>query len=72
MTKFSFELEDEDSLIVVDCKINYHNFALAIDTGSSHSIIDLTLFLIGYTLDDIARTVQLDTGKSVIVAIPTA
>lgn len=69
MKKFNFELQDEDSLVVVDCKIQHHNFALAVDTGASHSIIDLTaLLLIGFTLNDVIRIVQLETGKGVVDA----
>jgi hypothetical protein len=30
MKKFKFDLQDEDSLVVVDCKIHHHNFALAV------------------------------------------
>ena len=69
MKIFNFSLQDEDSLVVVDCKIRHHNFALAVDTGASHSVIDLTaLLLIGFTMKDIVRTVQLETGKGVVDA----
>ncbi len=69
MKKFNFELQDEDSLVVVDCKIHHHNFALAVDTGASHTVIDLTaLLLIGFTLNDVVRIVQLETGKGVVDA----
>lgn len=69
MSKFEFELQDEDSLVIVDCKINHHNFALAVDTGASHSVIDLTaLLLIGFTMNDVIRIVQLETGKGLIEA----
>lgn len=66
---FRFDLEDEDSLVIVDCKIGHHNFALAVDTGASHTVVDLTaLFLVGFTMKDVKRTVQLETGKGVIDA----
>ena len=66
---YQFELTDEDSLVVVDCKIRHHNFALALDTGASHTVIDLTaLLLIGFTMRDVTRLVQLETGKGVVDA----
>jgi gag-polyprotein putative aspartyl protease len=69
MKKYDFDLQDEDSLVVVDCKIHHHNFALAVDTGASHTVIDLTaLLLIGFTMNDVICTVQLETGKGVIDA----
>jgi gag-polyprotein putative aspartyl protease len=55
--------------VVVDCKIRHHNFALAVDTGASHTVIDLTaLLLIGFTMQNVVKTVQLETGKGVIDA----
>jgi hypothetical protein len=69
MKVFNFSLADQDSLIVVDCKVRHHNFSLAVDTGASHSVIDLTaLLLIGFTIKDVQRTVQLETGKGVVDA----
>lgn len=67
--KYQFELPDEDSLVIVDCKIRHHNFALAVDTGASHTVIDLTtLLLMGFTMNDVIRIVQLETGKGVVDA----
>jgi predicted aspartyl protease len=69
MKEFSFELPDEDSLIIVDCKIRHHNFALAVDTGASHTIVDLTaLLLIGFTMNDMIRQTQLETGNGPVDA----
>jgi hypothetical protein len=69
MKIYKFELQDEDSLVVIDCKVRHHNFSLAVDTGASHTVIDLTaLLMIGFTLNDVVRTVQLETGKGVIDA----
>lgn len=69
MSKFNFELQDEDSLVIVDCKIQHHNFALAVDTGASHSVVDLTaLLLMGFTMRDVIRIVQLETGKGMVDA----
>ncbi|MEY3441944.1 MAG: hypothetical protein RLZZ519_225 [Bacteroidota bacterium] len=69
MNEYVFELSDEDSLVVIDCKIRHHTFALAVDTGASHTIVDLTaLLLIGFTMDQAVRTTQLETGNGVIDA----
>ena len=69
MKEFRFDLQDEDSLVVVDCKVRHHNFALAVDTGASHTVVDLTaLLLVGFTMNDVVGTVQLETGKGVVDA----
>ena len=69
MSKFKFNLNDDESLIIVNCKVNKHNFSLALDTGATHSIIDLTtLLIIGFTLKDVIKTVQLETGKGIVDA----
>lgn len=69
MTKYAFELGDEDSLVVVDCKIRHHNFALAVDTGATHTVIDLTaLLLIGFSIQGALRKVELETGKGIVEA----
>lgn len=69
MRAYKFDLADEDSLVIVDCKILHHNFALAVDTGASHTVVDLTaLLLVGFTMNDVSRTVQLETGKGLVDA----
>lgn len=69
MNVFKFHLETEDSLIVVGCQINADHFALALDTGASHTVIDLTALLIaGYELNDSVETLQLETANGIIEA----
>lgn len=69
MNEFSFNLQEEDSLIIVDCKVRHHNFALAVDTGASHTVVDLTaLLLVGFTMKDVVKIVQLETGKGIVDA----
>ena len=41
MKKTTFERENEDNLIVIDCKVHKHKVFLALDTGASHTTIDL-------------------------------
>ncbi len=69
MSIFYFERYDEDSLVVVDCKIQNHRLALAVDTGASHTVVDLTaLLLVGLTMNDVVGTLQLETAKGVVDA----
>jgi hypothetical protein len=61
---YNFELKTPDSLIDVECRLRDENFRFALDTGASHTVIDLAALMIaGYDLHDIIRTVQLETGN---------
>jgi predicted aspartyl protease len=69
MKKFPFELYDEDSLITIDASIDKQAIRLALDTGASHTVIDLTaLILAGYSLDKAVGTVELETAKGAVEA----
>ncbi len=64
-----FRLSDEDSLIIVKAGIGNDRLSLALDTGASHTVIDLTaLLLAGIEIKDAKRIVQLETGKGIIDA----
>lgn len=55
--------------MLVDCKIGPGNFALAMDTGASHSVIDITaLLMIGIHLKDAIREVEFETANGVVRA----
>ena len=41
MNTYKFSLDDEDSLIIVEGKLGNNTLALALDTGASHTVIDL-------------------------------
>ncbi len=59
-----FELKTPDSLIDVECQLKDEKFRFALDTGASHTVIDLAAVMIaGYDLADMLRTVQLETGN---------
>ena len=61
---YYFELKTPDSLIDVECRLKDENFRFALDTGASHTVIDLAAVMIaGYDLQDVRRTVQLETGN---------
>ena len=69
MKKVSFERENEDNLIVIDCKIQKHKLFLALDTGASHTTIDLAALIIaGYSISDALRKVKIGTASGVINA----
>ncbi len=44
MKKHRFKRPSADSLITIPCKINNDRYTLALDTGASHTVIDLTPF----------------------------
>lgn len=59
MKKFSFRLDNEDSLVLLDCKIGAGNFALALDTGASHTVI-------GIDISRPVRKVEFETANGVV------
>jgi hypothetical protein len=62
-----FKRHSEDSLVIVKCELINHETALAIDTGASHTTIDLTALLIaGLNIEDSIRTEQLETASGII------
>jgi hypothetical protein len=69
MSKFRFSLENADSLIRIDAQIGKSDISLALDTGATHTIIDLSVMLMnGYDLSKIIRTVEFETAKGSIEA----
>lgn len=64
-----FELTDEDSLVLVDIELYDLPFTLAVDTGATHTVIDLTaLLMAGYALKDAKGIVQMETAKGILDA----
>ena len=69
MSVFKFSLENEDSLIRIDAQVGRADLTLALDTGATHTVIDLTLMLLnGYDLTKVVRTVEFETAKGPINA----
>lgn len=67
--EYKFEREDEESLILIDAEIDELPFTLALDTGATHTVIDLTsLPLSGYSVSEHIGIVPLETGKGTIDA----
>ena len=66
---YRFRRDDEDSLIFVYAEVGAEPATLALDTGATHTVIDLTILLMaGYTTNDIVKTVEMETAKGVIEA----
>ena len=69
MKTHTFKRKSADSLIVVPSYIGYDKLALALDTGASHTTLDLTPLLVaGYEMKDAIRTEQIETASGVIEA----
>lgn len=65
----TFRRKSEDALIVLSCYFNKDEFAIALDTGASHTTVDLNvLYMEGYTLQDAIRTSQFEAATSVFDA----
>ncbi|MEZ4888121.1 MAG: retropepsin-like aspartic protease [Chitinophagales bacterium] len=69
--KYSFERSDENALIEV--KVGLKNdletipLVFALDTGASHTVIDLTaLLLAGYVPDKKSNIIEVETGGGVV------
>jgi hypothetical protein len=69
MTEHSFIRENNDDLIVVNCSIDDSPLSLALDTGASHTTVDLTpLLLEGYDISNSDGTEKIATGSGVVDA----
>jgi hypothetical protein len=69
MKGHAFKRTNADSLIVVNCVIDEHEIALAVDSGASHTTVDLTALLIaGYEISQSLRKEEIETASGVIEA----
>ena len=71
MTKntYNFHRYDPDSLILVYARVNQERATLALDTGATHTVIDLTVLLMaGYSIKDSKEVVPMETAKGTIDA----
>ena len=66
---FQFERTGEDGLIKVDFWFGNTKLTFVLDSGASHTVIDLTPILIaGFEIKDAIGTTELETGKGIIEA----
>ncbi|MEO0040740.1 MAG: gag-polyprotein putative aspartyl protease [Bacteroidota bacterium] len=69
MKKYPFTISDDTNLIIVIAKINGYDVRLALDTGASDTVIDLTALLIaGYRKSNVLYEIELETAKGIIRA----
>ena len=62
-----FKRESNDRLVIIKCELAEHRVALAIDTGASHTTIDLTALLIaGMEIKESLRIEKLETASGII------
>ncbi len=69
MTNFSFQLTDDDSVIVLIAFIeDRFRLRLALDTAASHTTIDSNvLFMLGFELKDAIGEVEVETSNGIIL-----
>ena len=66
---FPFKRKDEDGLILIPCEIDFDRFVIALDTGASHTTIDLTQLLMnGYDLKNSIRIEKVETASGIVDA----
>jgi hypothetical protein len=66
---YPFDFSEELQLIVVIVSIDDYDVRLALDTGASKTVIDLTELLIaGYQKSAVIGTEEFETGKGNIIA----
>ena len=64
-----FKRHTDENLIVVNCTVDRHDLALAVDTGASHTTVDLAALIIaGYEISKAIRTIPIETASGVIEA----
>jgi Aspartyl protease len=69
MIIFPFELDERYNVIIVDAILDGFDIRLMVDTGASHTVIDLTTLLVNdYSFSQRKREVKVETAKGVATA----
>jgi hypothetical protein len=69
MIKIPFEITPDTNLITIIADVSGYEVRLALDTGASDTVIDLTALMIaGYRLSDVTHEEELETAKGIIKA----
>ncbi|MEZ4902529.1 MAG: hypothetical protein R2822_12645 [Spirosomataceae bacterium] len=64
MNTFVFELDSNHNVIIVNAVLDGYSLKLLLDTGASHSVIDITTLIInGYSYSDSVAQVQIETAR---------
>ena len=69
MKKYSFSLETDEDVIIIDSLIDGYPIRLAVDTAATHTVIDWNmLMMIGYVPENGKDWVTLETSNGIIEA----
>jgi Aspartyl protease len=69
MTKYPFNLQTDEDVIIVTTKIDGYKIHLALDTAATQTVIDFNILLmLGYNTANKGSTVLLETANGVIEA----
>jgi predicted aspartyl protease len=69
MNTHPFTLENDEGLIILPSFVDDEEVSLALDTGASHTVVDLTkLLILGYRITDSLGFIEFETAKGVIEA----
>jgi hypothetical protein len=69
MNSYVFEYSEDTNLIIVIGIIDGYEVRLAVDTGASDTVIDLTALMIaGYRKNNVVANVELETAKGIVTA----
>ena len=64
MRTYPFYISDSENLVIVEARANNYKVRLALDTGASNTVIDLTpLLLAGCEMNQIIRNELYETAK---------
>jgi Aspartyl protease len=69
MKKHSFSRPNDDELLVFEIILDDHKLRFALDTGATHSLVDLNvLLMLGYSTELDAETIPLETANGITQA----
>ncbi|MCY7330223.1 MAG: retroviral-like aspartic protease family protein [Saprospiraceae bacterium] len=69
MTQFSFALDCDEDLIIVQSWVEGYEVRLALDTAATHTVIDFNvLLMLGYSFDSPLYITNIETANGVIEA----
>jgi len=69
MMNFPFSLDESYNTIIVDVLLDGFELRLMVDTGASHTVIDLTTLLVnGYSFSQRKKEVKIETAKGIASA----
>jgi len=68
-SEYVFNKVTDDSLIIVSCRLDKDPLSLALDTGASHTTIDMTpMLMAGYEINNALNIEKIETASGIIDA----